>query len=193
MTLELIDRLGVRAPFRRGPMLLHPECPIEQAITSADPIVQESLLREIWRRTPAYEDGVLLIAQPDRLRVLARTEALLRPAIDALTDRHGTAIVVHAPQVRYALGPPVLEPYMTLLLAGDADWLPQVQRDLHRRRARPERLGQNDGRFTLEVEAPLAALLGYADWIDQASNGMIDAGLWLSRYLPIDDEGPSAA
>ena len=55
MTLELIDRLGVRAPFRRGAMLLHPECPIEQAVTSSDPVVQDSLLRGIWRRTPAYE------------------------------------------------------------------------------------------------------------------------------------------
>lgn len=193
MTLELVDRLRVRSPLRRGPTLLHPECPIEQAVTSADAMVQESLLREIWRRTPAHEYGTLLIAQPDRLRVLARTEALLRPAIDALVDRHRPAIVVHTPQVRYALGPPVLEPYMTLLLAGTVEPLARIQRDLNRRRARVSRLEHADGRFTLEAEAPLAALLGYADWLEEAAGGDVDATLWLSRYLPIDDDGPDAA
>jgi hypothetical protein len=193
MTLELFDTLGVRSPFRRGPALLHPECPIEQAVTSSDPQVQDSLLREIWRRAPARERGALLIAQPDRLRVLARTEAMLRPVIDALVDRHGDGIVVHAPQVRYALGPPVLEPYMTLLLAGPAAPLARIERDLNRRRARVSRLDHDDGRFTLEAEAPLAALLGYADWLDEASSGTVESSLWLSRYLPIDDDGPAAA
>lgn len=112
MTLELIDRLCVRSPFRHGPTLLHPECPIEQAVTSTDFQVRESLLREIWRRTPAHEYGTLLIAHPDRLRVLARTEALL--------------------------------------LSGTIASLSQVQRD-------------------------------------------VNSNLWLSRYLPIDDEGPAAA
>jgi hypothetical protein len=92
MTLELFDRLQLRSPLRRGPTLLHPECPIEQAVASSDPHVQE---------------------------------ALLRPAI-----------VVHPAQVRYALGPPVLEPYMTLLLAGESRPFGTLRRDLDRRRAR---------------------------------------------------------
>lgn len=193
MMLELVDCLRVRSPLRRGPMLLHPECPIEQAVTSSDPRVQESLLREIWRRAPAFEDGALLIAHPDRLRVLARAEALLRPAIDALVDRHGPAIVVDPPQVRYALGPPVLEPYMTLLLAGESRPLAKLRRDLDRRRARVARVDRSNARFTLEAEAPLAALLGYADWLDAATGGAVDANLCLARYLPIDDDGPAAA
>jgi len=193
MTLELFDRLQMRSPFRRGPTLLHPECPIEQAVTSSDPHVQEALLREIWRRAPAFNDGALLIAHPDRLRVLARTEALLRPAIDALVDRHGPAVVVHPAQVRYALGPPVLEPYMTLLLAGKSRPFGTLRRDLDRRRARVGRVERGDAHFTLEAEAPLAALLGYAEWLEASTGGCADASLWLSRYLPIDDDGPAAA
>ncbi|MGH8801464.1 MAG: hypothetical protein ACREX6_04115 [Casimicrobiaceae bacterium] len=193
MTLELIDRLRVRSPFRLGPTLMHPECPIEQAVTSANFQVREALLREIWRRTPAHEYGTLLIAHPDRLRVLARTEALLRPAIDALADRYQREVDIHPPQVRYALGPPVLEPYMTLLLSGTIASLSQVQRDLNRRRAHVARIDHDDGRFTLEAEAPLAALLGYADWLEKSTFGEVDSNLWLSRYLPIDDQGPAAA
>lgn len=193
MMLELIDRSPVRSPLRRGPTLLHAECPIEQAVTSADRAVQEALLREIWRRAPAPAHGTVLIAQPDRLRVLARTEGLLRPAVDALVDRHGSEIEIHPPQIRYALGPPVLEPHMSVSIAGVAESLARVRHDLERRRARIGRIDVDQGHFTLEVEAPLAWLLGYEAWLDDATGGTADASLRLSRYLPIDDGGPAAA
>ena len=45
----------------------------------------------------------------------------------------------------------------------------------------------------LEAEAPLANLLGYCDWAQTLTGGNTDVSMWLSRYLPIDDDGPYAA
>ena len=52
------------------------------------------------------------------------------------------------------------------------------------------------GNFVLEAEAPLAALLGYEQWLQELFADDWDGsyvGLWLSRYVPIDGNGPEAA
>jgi predicted membrane GTPase involved in stress response len=193
MTPRLPQRLDARPAFRRGTTMLHPECPIEQAVYSDDAHVQAELAREIWRRHSFLDEGTLLVAEARRLRVLARTEAALRAPVEALRERHGPALVVEPPTVRYAHGAPVLEPYMTLLLCGPRRYLLTVQRDLVRRRGHFRRIDDAAKRFVLEAEAPLAGLLGYADWLDEVTESQAEASMWLSRYVPIDDDGPRAA
>jgi translation elongation factor EF-G len=61
-----------------------------------------------------------------------------------------------------------------------------------RRRGRIKRLDER-GPFILEGEAPLAALLGYRQWLRDLIQDDAYVGLRLSRYLPIDDDGPRAA
>lgn len=190
MTPRLLQRPHARPAFRRGTTMLHPECPIEQAVYSDDAQVQTELAREIWRRR---SDGTLLVAETKRLRVLARTEGALRGPVEALRERHGPALAVEPPTVRYVHGAPVLEPYMTVLLCGPQRYLALVQRDLMRRRGHFRRIDDTAKRFVLEAEAPLGGLLGYADWLDEVTESDAEASMWLSRYVPIDDDGPRAA
>ena len=150
-------------------------------------------MQEIWRPYGFLEHGTLLVAEPSCLRVLARTEAALRPPVEALSKRYGDALVVEPPSVRYALGAPVLEPYMSLLVCGPRNHLAFVTDDLSRRGARVTRLDPDSDRFVLEAEGALGRLLGYGEWLDErTAGGDVDVSMWLSRYLPID-EGPCAA
>jgi hypothetical protein len=193
MTPRLLERLQARAEFRRGTSMLHPECPIEQALHSADPAVQAQLLQSIWQRHSFIEAGALLVAEPKCLRVLARSEGALRRPVGAFRQLYGNALVVEPASVRYAYGAPVLEPWMTVLMTGPARHLPQLQADLGRRRATFTRLDQRADPFVLEAEAPLGQLLGYRDWLDVRVGAEVDVSLWLSRYRPLDDDGPRAA
>ncbi|HET9668884.1 MAG TPA: hypothetical protein VFQ93_04710 [Casimicrobiaceae bacterium] len=188
----ILHRFPARGAARRGITLLHPECPIEQSLWSADEAVQATLMQEIWRREAFVADGVLLVADPKSLRVLARCEAALRRPVAALRERHGDTVVVEAPAVRYAHGAPVLEPWMTVLASGPARLLAVVQADLGRRNATLTRVESDRDPFVLEADAPLADLLGFGDWLDAQANG-VEASIWLSRYRPIGGDGPRAA
>lgn len=192
MTPRLIERLQARTEFRRGASMLHPECPIEQALHSADPAVQSQLLQEIWRRHSFIEEGALLVAEPGCLRVLARTERALCGPVDALRRRYGDALIAEPPSVRYVHGAPVLEPWMIVLVSGPVRHLALLQADLGRRRGIVTRLDHRADPFVLEAEAPLGHLLGYRDWLDARVGGDVDVSTWLSRYRPLDD-GPLAA
>ena len=193
MTPRLLQRFDARPATRRALALMHPECPIEQSLRGADAGAQRELQQEIWNAPSFIEAGVLLVADPKCLRVLARTERALAEPVGALRRRYGDAIVVEPPAVRYAHGAPVLEPYMIVLLCGPEDHLPIVQRDLAKRRSQITRLDHHAGLFVLEAEAPLANLLGYGDALQTLTGGETDVSMWLSRYLPIDDDGPYAA
>ena len=193
MTPRLLQRFDARPATRRALALMHPECPIEQSLRGADDNAQRELQQEIWKAPTFIEAGALLVADPKSLRVLARTERALAGPVGALRQRYGSAIVVEPPAVRYAHGAPVLEPYMIVLLCGPEDHLPTVQRDLSKRRSQITRLDHHAGLFVLEAEAPLANLLGYCDWLQTLTGGETDVSMWLSRYLPIDDDGPYAA
>ena len=61
------------------------------------------------------------------------------------------------------------------------------------RRGHFRRIDDTAKRFVLEAEAPLAGLLGYAAWLDELTESDAEASMWLSRYVPIDDDGPHAA
>jgi predicted membrane GTPase involved in stress response len=191
MLPRLLMRTSKPQPRRRA-SLLHPECPIEQAVRSPDPSVQTCLLQEIWRRPPFIDDAALLVAEPARLRVLARNEPALRRPVEALRERFGDALVVEAPTVRYAHGAPVLEPFMTVLVTGPSQHSAMLQDDLARRQATIVRLDHRVGMMVLEAEAPLGHLLGYQDWLEEKFAGDVDASTWLSRYRPIGDD-PHAA
>lgn len=193
MTPRLLSRIAARTEFRRDRSMLHPECPIEQTVRASTPGVQAQLLQEIWRQHWFVDDGALLVAEPSCLRVLARTEGGLRTPIEALRRRYGEAVMVEPPSVRYAHGAPVLEPFMNVLVTGPAPHLGDVQKDLGRRRALFARIDRHPDTFVLEAEAPLGHLLGYREWLDVRFDSAIDVGMWLSRYCPITDDGPSAA
>ena len=45
----------------------------------------------------------------------------------------------------------------------------------------------------MEAEAPLSNLLGYDAWLGERMEGCTDLSMWLSRYAPIDEDGPHAA
>lgn len=184
-----VDRL-------RGPgaaSLAFPEHPIEQSIRSPDPRVRSELAGEALRRRPR-DDDARLVAEPDGARVLARTEGALAPVVAALSDRYGRDVVVGAPRVRYAHRPRYAEPWMRLSMSGPSSFLPLVLRDLARRKGRVVRVDEHGGPFALEAEAPLANLLGYADWLADLCEDRAELSMRLARYATVDlDDGPDAA
>lgn len=194
MPARLLQRIQARAAFRGTVPLAHPECPIEQRVRATDPHARSELLREAWRAHPPPGEGAMALPDADGLRLLARNEGALRPFADALRTCFRDGIVVERPAVRYARGAQLLEPWMALRSSGPPSHLPLIQRDLARRRARVTRVADHGGRFALEAEAPLANLLGYADWLDDRLEGAADLSMWLSRWVPVVvDEGPEAA
>lgn len=124
MTPRLLQSVAQRTPPRRTIGLMHPECPIEQAVRGADADAQRLLQREIRHRRSFIADGAFFVADPKCLRVLARTERALAAPVARLRERYGSAVIVEPPGVRYAHGAPVLEPYMTVLLCGPEEHLP---------------------------------------------------------------------
>ena len=191
MNLSLLKTVRPSSTFARGHSLIHAECPIEQTLRSDDPTVQDKLMREPWSRRSRPE-GTLYVADYNGLRLLGKSEAALDAAVEPLRRRFGVRIIVDAPSVRYVFGSPTLEPHMTVLLNGPARHVAIVERDFLRRRGRIRRLDQR-GSFILEGEATLANLLGYGQWLRDLIQDDPCLGMWLSRYLPIDDDGPRAA
>jgi len=193
MTTRVVARLGARSEFRRNAPMLHPECPIEQTVRARETAVKAQLMQEIWRQYGYVDDRALVVAEPNCLRVLARTEGGLGAAVDALRRRYGGRVTVEPPSVRYVHGAPVLEPFMNVLASGLSAHFEEVQKDLGRRRALLTRVDRHPDHFVLEAEAPLGHLLGYRAHLDARFDRAVDVTMWLSRYCPITEEGPDAA
>jgi hypothetical protein len=194
MNLILLNRPRTPRGAVTRSALLHPECPIEQALRSADSDIQRRLVQPSVQRTAAAADA-FFVASDDGLRVLGRNERALERIAEELQARFENRLTVHGPMVRYAFGVPVLEPYMKVRVQASLRSLQLVRDDMARRRGWIERVDELDP-FVLEAEAPLATLLGYEGWLKRAlgaDQGGYDVTLRLSRYLPIDDDGPRAA
>jgi predicted membrane GTPase involved in stress response len=175
-------------------LLTHPEYPIEQAFASDDPITQQQLMQQVSQST-AEADHTLFVADYNGLFVLGRSEAALNDVAEALRRRFGATLVVGPPTVRYAHRVPALEPYMIVLVNAPVSYLARIRRDFASRRGRITRIVESES-FVLEGEAPLAELLGYHQHMRDMLAGNWNAShvaTWLSRYAPIDDNGPAAA
>jgi hypothetical protein len=179
----------VNRPFRPA---WHPEYPIEQTVRWRQEQTRAALLREAWRRR-SKPDEALYVADYDGLRILAPTERTLEHAVTSLRSAHGDALVVEPLSIRYIHGAVVLEPWMAVLLNVPDRYGFAVEHDFVRRRGDIRRFDQHGAAFVLEGEAPLADLLGYAEWLRGIMNDEPSLAMWLSRYLPIDSHGPRAA
>jgi hypothetical protein len=194
MNLKLVQAPRREPRFAEPPMPAHPEYPIEQAFGSDDPLVQQQLMQQASRGIPE-PDHTLFVADYNGLRVLARSEAALNRVAEALRQRFGATLLVGAPVVRYAVRVPVLEPYMVVLASAPMSYLEAVRKDFVARRGRITRLVERGG-FVLEGEAPLANLLGYHETMREMLAERWSAShvaTWLSRYVPVDGDGPAAA
>jgi translation elongation factor EF-G len=189
MILSLFTRTSPRADTTSKP-LWHPEYPIEQTVRTRDS-EKAIVVREARRHRRGLDDA-LYVADGSALRILGRSEGALKHAIAELTRRHGDAFIVEPPSVRYVHGASVLEPWMDVLLNVPEGYGRLVKRDFARRRGSVRRVAQQGGAFVLEGEAPLADLLGYAEWLRDLTESDPNIATWLSRYRPVDD-GPSAA
>ena len=191
MILTLPTTFRPSANFSRKHALIHAECPIEQTLRSDDAETQALLIQEPWARENRPK-GTLFVADYDGLRLLGTSEGALDAAVEPLRRRFGRRLLVDPPSVRYAFGVPTLEPYMSVLINGSARSVLVIEKDFLQRRGRIKRLDEST-HFVLEGEAPLANLLGYQRWLIELAEPEPYVGIWLSRYLPIDDDGPRAA
>jgi hypothetical protein len=191
MNLSLLKNSRPSSSLARGHSLIHPECPIEQTLRSEDAEIRGHLMHEPWSHK-SRPDGTLFVADYSGLRLLGRSEHVLDAAVEPLRRRFGVQLVVDPPSVRYAFGVPTFEPYMAVLINAPERYLPVIRGDFLRRRGRIKHLDHR-GPFILEGEAPLACLLGYGQWLRDLMQDNPYVALRLSRYLPIDDDGPRAA
>jgi len=172
----------------------HPEFPIAQAFRSDEPDAQQQLMQHACD-PGAQPDQALVVADYNGLRVLGRSEPALNRVAGALRRRFGAALLAGPPEVRYRDGDPMLEPYMVVLVHGPGRHLARVRDDLLARRGRVARVVDRS-MFVLEGEAPLAGLLGYherlRDMLAEDWN-QSHVATWLSRYLPVEGDGPEAA
>jgi hypothetical protein len=194
MNVKLVQARHPQQEVAEPRMLAHAEYPIEQSFHSDDPLTQQRLMEPASRGTDE-PDQALFVTDCNGLRVLGRSEAALDRVASALRARFGRTLVVDAPRVRYADRAPVLEPYMVVLVSAPAGYLAAVRKDFAARRGRITRIVER-GTFVLEGEAPLAGLLGYQRRMRDVLGEHWDeshVAMWLSRYVPIDGDGPEAA
>jgi len=194
MNLKLLQAPRRQPRLAEPRMPMYPEYPIEQAFASDDPMTQQQLMQQASRGAPE-PDHTRFVSEYNGLRVLARSEAALGRVAEELRRRFGATLVVGAPAVRYADCAPVLEPYMVVLVNAPASHLAAVRKDFVGRHGRIARLVER-GTFVLEGEAPLAKLLGYHRHIREMLAehwNESHVATWLSRYVPVDGNGPAAA
>jgi hypothetical protein len=192
MVLPLFTRDASQTVTRRFRPAWHPEYPIEQTVRCRQEQTRAALLQEAWRRRSSADDS-LYVADYDGLRILAPTEGALQHAVATLENTYGNALVVEPLSIRYIHGALVLEPWMAVLVNVPARYGFVVEHDFVRRRGQVRRFDQHGAAFVLEGEAPLADLLGYSDWLRVVTKDDPSVAMWLSRYLPIDSDGPKAA
>ncbi len=194
MNLTLLQARHHARTFDHYEALDRPEYPIEQSFGSDDPLTQQQLMQEPSRVTPE-PDYTVFVAQCNALRVLGRSEASLRRVAETLRQRFGESLVIRPPMVRYTGSAPVLEPYMIVLVSAPLSYLPPVRNDFVARGGRIQRIVERTG-FVLEGEAPLAELLGYDEQLRTLFREQwmeTHVAVWLSRYVPVADDGPEAA
>lgn len=192
MFMSRFTRDASHAMDRRFRPMWHPEHPVEQMVRCKQERARAALLHEAWRQR-SRPDEALYVADYHGLRILAPTERVLKHAVCCLQVTYGHALIVEPPSIRYIHGSVVLEPWMAVLVNVPARYGFVVERDFVRRRGDIRRFDQHGAAFVLEGEAPLADLLGYADWLKELTNDEPSVAMWLSRYLPIDGGGPKAA
>jgi hypothetical protein len=192
MVLSLFTQQGSRTVDRRPAITWHPEYPIEQAVRCKEQRTRAALVQEAWRQE-SRPDEALYVADRHGLRILGATERVLKHAVANLRDSYGDALIVEPLGIRYIHGAIVLEPWMAVLINVPERYGFVVEHDFVRRRGDIRRFDHHGAAFVLEGEAPLADLLGYADWLKLVTNDEPSVAMWLSRYLPIDGGGPSAA
>jgi len=180
-----------RAEAWKSQPVRHSEYPIEQKVRGRDPKMNTSLPREAWRRRSAG-DAILYLTDSTGLRVLGRSEEALNHAVSTLAQRYGERIMVEPPAVRYVFGAQVLEPWMSVLVNVPQHYSHLLLRDFAQRRGRRRRSTRKGAALILQGEAPLADLLGYAQWLRDLTEADPCVATWLSRYAPIDF-GPQAA
>jgi hypothetical protein len=194
MNVKPIAARRPRPTHAEAPMPMHPDYPIAQSFRSDDPAAQQQLMQQASH--PVVEpEQALLVTDYNGLRVLGRSEQALDRVAGTLRRRLGAALVAGPREVRYGNGDPVLEPHMVVLVHGPASCLARVREDLLARGGRIARVVDRS-MFVLEGEAPLARLLGYRERMREMlaeSWSQSHVATWLSRYVPVEDDGPEAA
>jgi hypothetical protein len=180
-------------PARQAPDgLVHPDHPlvvhVHDATHSGVAGLPASALEALERVTV---DGLLVEPRTSAVDVYARNEAAACAALEELRKMPRGLVDLLGPEVRYAPGPPPLEPVMTVEARMPALFGAFVRRELLRRRARM--LASEPGRrsVTLRAEVPLARLLGFERWLAALTDRRGELTVALSRYAPLaHDHGP---
>jgi translation elongation factor EF-G len=171
--------------------MTYPDFPLEFIVRTDDDGLRAQLVRAAVREEVDAVDDVMCLAADDGLRVLGRTEDELRRAVGKLRGAAGDAVIDEGPLVRYVDGARRLEPFMRVVVHAPTRDLALLRADLDRRGARVVRLEHHIGSIVLEGEAPLARLLGYADWVAACTGGAARVRMWLSRYRLAEDGSSS--
>lgn len=163
---------------------------VEQGIRDRAEIFQLKFAREAAGVLDG--DGAAAEATHAGLELRAGNEALLAKAVGALRARYGDDLLVSPPAVLYRREPVLMEPVMAARMTVPLECARAIERNLHGCRAivLEKRIA---GRICrIDAEVPMVNLLGYADYLQDATAGAGSCEINFCRYAPIGPDGSAA-
>ena len=162
------------------------QLPLEMLASITSHPFQLGFARQALRMLRASEHVSFEATAKGLLMCASSEEALMEP-LGLLRDSYGPDMALSPPRVRYvSMGERNYEPIMRLRVSVERHLADAVREDLVRRKAVIQGDQVHDGTCFLRAEAPLRALLGYADALARLTDGTGRHWIWLNRYVPID-------
>lgn len=169
---------------------MNPVYVLEQRITNRSEVFQLKFAREA--EALLAEAGLAPRASHAGLLLLADGEAALVHAADVLRARYGDCLQTERPRVLYVHEPVLMEPVMEAVVTVPYAGAAAIERNLLGRGALVLEALVEDGISRIHAELPMAKLLGYADYLRNATRGAGTCRTAFRRYAPVDPGGSAA-
>jgi predicted membrane GTPase involved in stress response len=171
--------------------LRYPEFPVRQLARGVGTRFQIGFARLTMRLLPEFKD-VVLEASNNGLRLLAASETALALPEEILRQLYGKDVQFSEPEVRFARGPKVHEPIMSVRAAVSRPYTEPVLHELINRKAEIAEVDWLAPIPTIRAKAPLRELLGFHKALARTAEGKAELHMWLSHYAPMPP-GPERA
>lgn len=137
-------------------------------------------------------DGLQPEATHAGLELRAENETFLVRAVGALRERYGDGLQVERPEVLYLREPVLMEPVMAARIIVPRARAGAIERNLLGRGAIVLEKQIRNGIGRIEAEVPMVNLLGYADYLQDATAGAGTCQINFCRYVPVGPDGSAA-
>lgn len=163
--------------------------PIECTCVHRQGRFQLSFARNAAALLPHFEDSSYDV-RGRALVVLAQTEEALERPLRIIRETYASQIRIGPATVRYRRGETLEEPYMAVRVLCAPDHLRSVEGELKARGALISESERKREPAVIQATAPLAALLGFPQWLADVTAARGHYSMWLSHYAPVPDRPP---